>query len=162
MGFLGWTAAVGGLLLIMSLASGWISRGPVTTFGLYLAAGIVCGPWVLDLLHIDLVAYSTLTAHFTEIAMAASLFITGLKLRLPFRAQSWRVGVLLAFPAMLLTVLCVAAIAHYITGISWPLALALGAIIAPTDPVLASMIAVNDANDDDGLRVALSSESRHE
>ena len=46
MGFLGWTAAVGGLLLIMSLASGWISRGPVTTFGLYLAAGIVCGPWV--------------------------------------------------------------------------------------------------------------------
>ncbi|MEN4907813.1 cation:proton antiporter [Rahnella bonaserana] len=159
MGFLGWTAAVGGLLLIMSLASGWISRGPVTTFGLYLAAGIVCGPWVLDLLHIDLVAYSTLTAHFTEIAMAASLFITGLKLRLPFRAQSWRVGVLLAFPAMLLTVLCVAAIAHYITGISWPLALALGAIIAPTDPVLASMIAVNDANDDDGLRVALSSEA---
>lgn len=159
MGFLGWTAAVGGLLLIMSLASGWISRGPVTTFGLYLAAGIVCGPWVLDLLHIDLVAYSTLTAHFTEIAMAASLFITGLKLRLPFRAQSWRVGVLLAFPAMLLTVLCVAVIAHYITGISWPLALALGAIIAPTDPVLASMIAVNDANDDDGLRVALSSEA---
>ena len=159
MGFLGWTAAVGGLLLIMSLASGWISRGPVTTFGLYLAAGVVCGPWVLDLLHVDLVAYSTLTARFTEIAMAASLFITGLKLRLPFRSQSWRVGAVLAFPAMLLTVLCVTVITHYITGLSWPLALALGAIIAPTDPVLASMIAVNDANDDDGLRVALSSEA---
>jgi NhaP-type Na+/H+ or K+/H+ antiporter len=143
----------------MSLASGWISRGPVTTFGLYLAAGIVCGPWVLDLLHVDLVAYSTLTARFTEIAMAASLFITGLKLRLPFRSQSWRVGAVLAFPAMLLTVLCVTVITHYITGMSWPLALALGAIIAPTDPVLASMIAVNDANDDDGLRVALSSEA---
>ncbi|MFS7382364.1 cation:proton antiporter [Rahnella inusitata] len=159
MGFLGWTAAVGGLLLIMSLASGWISRAPVTTFGLYLAAGIVCGPWVLNLLHVDLVEYSTLTARFTEIAMAASLFITGLKLRLPFRSQSWRVGALLAFPAMLLTVLSVTALAHYLAGISWPLALALGAIIAPTDPVLASMIAVNDANDDDGLRVALSSEA---
>ena len=42
MGFLEWTAAVGGLLLVMSLASGWISRAPVTTFGVYLAAGIIC------------------------------------------------------------------------------------------------------------------------
>ncbi|MGB9098017.1 MAG: sodium:proton antiporter, partial [Erwinia sp.] len=47
MGFLGWTAATGGLLLLMSLASGWINRGPVTAFALYLAAGIACGPWVL-------------------------------------------------------------------------------------------------------------------
>lgn len=45
MSFLGWTAAVGGLLLLMSLASGWIHRSPVTTFGLYLAAGVACGLW---------------------------------------------------------------------------------------------------------------------
>lgn len=44
MGFLGWMAATGGLLLLMSLASGWISRGPVTSFALYLIAGILCDP----------------------------------------------------------------------------------------------------------------------
>lgn len=43
MDFLGWTAAVGGLLLLMSLASGWINRGPLKVFGLYLVAGIICG-----------------------------------------------------------------------------------------------------------------------
>ncbi|HBV40020.1 MAG TPA: sodium:proton antiporter, partial [Erwinia sp.] len=85
MDFLGWTAATGGLLLLMSLASGWINRGPVTTFSIYLIAGVICGPWVLDLLHVDIAAHAELTAHLTEIAMAASLFITGLKLRLPLR-----------------------------------------------------------------------------
>ena len=40
MNFLAWTAATGGLLLLMSLAAGWIHRGPVTSFGLFLIAGI--------------------------------------------------------------------------------------------------------------------------
>ncbi|KOC91573.1 cation:proton antiporter [Winslowiella iniecta] len=159
MDFLGWTAAVGGLLLLMSLASGWIHRGPITSFGLYLVAGIICGPWVLDLLQIDIVKHATLASHITEIAMAASLFITGLKLRLPLRAPDWRVGMRLAFPAMLLTVAGVAVVAHFLAHFDWPLSLAFGAIVAPTDPVLASLISVNDARDNDSLRVALSSEA---
>jgi len=159
MGFLGWTAVTGGLLLIMSLASGWITRGPVTSFAIYLAAGIACGPWVLDLLHIDIAAHADLTRHLTEIAMAASLFITGLKLRIPFRSQGWRLGLRLAFPGMLLTVAGVTLAAHYIAGLSWMFSLAFGAIVAPTDPVLASLISVNDARDDDNLRVSLSSEA---
>ncbi|WP_410013040.1 cation:proton antiporter [Sodalis sp. C49] len=159
MGFTGWTAAVGGLLLVMSLASGWIHRGPVTSFGVYLLAGIVCGPWVLNLLRVDVAAHAMLIAHVTEIAMAASLFITGLKLRLPFQDPGWRMGLRLAFPAMILTVGGVTLAAHWLTGFSWPLSLAFGAIVAPTDPVLASLISVNDARDDDSLRVSLSSEA---
>lgn len=159
MSFLGWTAATGGLLLLMSLASGWINRGPVTTFAIYLIAGIACGPWMLDLLNIDIAAHAVLTAHLTEIAMAASLFITGLKLRLPLRNQGWRLGLRLAFPGMLLTVAGMALAAHYLVGLSWPFAIAFSAIVAPTDPVLASLISVNDARDDDNLRVSLSSEA---
>ncbi|WP_338564295.1 sodium:proton antiporter [Erwinia sp. E_sp_B04_7] len=159
MGFLGWTAATGGLLLLMSLASGWINRGPVTAFALYLAAGIICGPWVLDLLKVDIAAHPEVAKNLTEIAMAASLFITGLKLRLPLRSQGWRMGLRLAFPGMLLTVAGVTLVAHYLTDLSWTLSLAFGAIVAPTDPVLASLISVNDARDDDNLRVSLSSEA---
>ncbi|QCR38552.1 sodium:proton antiporter [Nissabacter sp. SGAir0207] len=159
MDFLGWTAATGGLLLLMSLASGWINRSPVSTFGLYLAAGIACGPWVFNLLRIDVVDHSVLVGRVTEIAMAASLFITGLKLRLPFKTRSWRMGARLAFPAMVLTVGGVTLAAHAMLGFSWPLSLAFGAIVAPTDPVLASLISVNDASDNDDLRVALSSEA---
>ncbi|KGT90516.1 sodium:proton antiporter [Erwinia typographi] len=159
MGFLGWTAAIGGLLLLMSLASGWINRGPVTAFALYLAAGIACGPWALNVLQIDIAAHAALTKNLTEIAMAASLFITGLKLRLPLKSQGWRIGLRLAFPGMLLTVAGVTVVAHYLTDLPWALSLAFGAIVAPTDPVLASLISVNDARDDDNLRVSLSSEA---
>lgn len=159
MDFLAWMAATGGLLLLMSLASGWIHRGPVTSFGLYLFAGILCGPWMLNLLQIDILGHAAFAAHITEITMAASLFITGLKLRLPLRAHAWRVGIRLAFPAMLLTVGGMTLLVRWITGFDWPLALAFAAIVAPTDPVLASLISVNDARDDDALRVALSSEA---
>ncbi|MGA7508203.1 MAG: cation:proton antiporter [Erwinia billingiae] len=159
MGFLGWTAATGGLLLLMTLASGWIKRGPITAFALYLAVGIACGPWVLGLLSIDIAAHAELAKNLTEIAMAASLFITGLKLRLPLKSQGWRIGLRLAFPGMLLTVLGVTVVAHYLADLSWPLSLAFGAIVAPTDPVLASLISVNDARDSDNLRVSLSSEA---
>ncbi len=159
MDFLGWTAAAGGLLLLMSLASAWIHRGPVTSFGLYLAAGVICGPWVLDLLRVDIATHPELVGRITEIAMAASLFITGLKLRLPFKSSSWRMGLLLAFPAMFLTVAGITLAIHWLAGFSWSLSLAFGAIVAPTDPVLASLISVNDASDDDSLRVSLSSEA---
>ncbi|PWC16413.1 cation:proton antiporter [Brenneria corticis] len=159
MGFLGWTAATGGLLLLMSLASGWIKRGPITVFAIYLLAGVLCGPWVLNLLRVDIALHAELTKNITEIAMAASLFITGLKLRVPLKSQGWRIGLRLAFPGMLLTVAGVMLAAHFLAGFNWPLSLAFGAIVAPTDPVLASLISVNDASDNDNLRVSLSSEA---
>ncbi len=159
MNFVTWTAASGALLLLMSLSYGWISRSVVPLFGLYLLVGIVCGPWVLNLLHIDIVRYSTIIAHVSEVAMAASLFMTGLKIRMPFKSAGWKMGALLAGPAMLLTVGGIMIAAHYLLGMSWPIALAFAAIIAPTDPVLASLIAINDARDDDSLRLSLSTEA---
>ncbi|MEE4412119.1 MULTISPECIES: cation:proton antiporter [unclassified Serratia (in: enterobacteria)] len=159
MTFLGWIAATGILFLCMSLASGWLHRGPITSFGLYLLTGIVCGPWVLDLIRIDVVTHAESMKPITDVAMAASLFITGLKLRQPFSTQAWRIGCLLAFPTMLLTVLSMMVIVHYLTGLPWALSLAFGAIVAPTDPVLASLISVNNARDDDSLRSSLSVEA---
>ena len=104
MGYLAWTAATGGLLLLMSLSYGWISRVPVPVFGLYLIVGIGCGPWGLDLINLDIIEHASLTSRITEIAMAASLFITGLKIRLPLNSPYWRMGILLALPGMLLTI----------------------------------------------------------
>ncbi|WP_250627808.1 cation:proton antiporter [Pinirhizobacter soli] len=159
MDFLGWTAAVGVLLLAMSLASGLIQRGPITSFGLFLAAGIIAGPWGLDIVRVDISGHVTWLGHVTEMALVASLFITGLKLRLPFSDIGWRLAWRLAFPAMVLTVAGLAWLVHAWLGFPWPLALALAAILAPTDPVLASLISVDDASDDDNLRVSLSGEA---
>lgn len=159
MGFLAWTAAVGVLLLLVSLTSGWIRRLPVTTFGVYLLAGVVAGPWVLDLVDVRLPGDTHWLTYASDIALVISLFITGLKLRMTWSNRLWLTMLRLAFPAMVLTILAMAVIAHWVVGLSWPYALLLGAVIAPTDPVLASLVAVSDASDDDGMRVALSGEA---
>lgn len=159
MSYLAWMAATGGLLLLMSLSYGWISRVPIPVFGLYLVVGIICGPWEMGILNIDIAAHAELTSRITEIAMAASLFITGLKIRIPLTSPYWRMGIKLALPGMLLTIAGIMLAAHYLMDLSWPLSLSLGAILAPTDPVLASLVAINDARDGDQLRIALSSEA---
>ncbi|MCR9003155.1 cation:proton antiporter [Rahnella perminowiae] len=159
MNFLDWMIAAGILLLTMSMLTGWLNRTPVPMFGLYLVVGIACGQWGLGLVNIDVFRHTSMISRATEIAMAASLFITGLKLRFSFSAPVWKIGVVLALPTMLLTVGGMMLIAHYLAGFSWPIALAFGAIVAPTDPVLASLVAVNDARDSDWLRLSLSSEA---
>jgi NhaP-type Na+/H+ or K+/H+ antiporter len=158
MGYLAWTAATGGLLLLMSLSYGWISRVPVPVFGMYLIVGIGCGPWGLDLINLDIIEHASLTSRITEIAMAASLFITGLKIRLPLSSPYWRMGILLALPGMLLTIAGIMVVAHFLTDLSWPLT-GISRYPGPTDPVLASLVAINDARDGDRLRIALSSEA---
>jgi NhaP-type Na+/H+ or K+/H+ antiporter len=154
-----WIAAIGGLLLLTSLLSGWIRDFPITNFAIYLLAGVAVGPWGLDLVHIDLRGNSTWLANLTEMALVVSLFITGLKLRLRFRDPAWLDAIRLAFPSMLLTIAGISLIAHLWLQQSWGMSLLIGALIAPTDPVLASIVAVDDARDDDQMRVALSGEA---
>jgi len=60
---------------------------------------------------------------------------------------------------MLVSILGVAAFAHLVLGLPAAPALLLGAILAPTDPVLASAVAVNDASDHDRMRYGLSGEA---
>ena len=48
---------------------------------------------------------------------------------------------LLAVGLVLLTVVAVAAVAHYVVGLSWPAAFVLGAIVSPTDAIAATAIA---------------------
>jgi NhaP-type Na+/H+ or K+/H+ antiporter len=159
MGFLGWMAAVGVLLLGMSLAAGWIRPLPLSQFALYLVVGVVIGPWGLGLLDVDFLADGRWLRRLTEVALIISLFAGGLKLRVPWRARPWRVARRLAFPAMALSTGGTALAAHVLLALDWPLALALAAMLAPTDPVLASTLAVDSAADHDGLRVALSGEA---
>ena len=48
---------------------------------------------------------------------------------------------LLAIGLVIVNTIVVAAVAHYLAGLSWAIAAALGALISPTDPVAASAVA---------------------
>jgi CPA1 family monovalent cation:H+ antiporter len=66
---------------------------------------------------------------------AAAFFSSPLDLRAHLRAIT-----LLSVGLVLVTVFAVAAVAHYVVGLSWPVAFVLGAILSPTDPVAAEAI----------------------
>ncbi|MEP7242433.1 MAG: sodium:proton antiporter [Gammaproteobacteria bacterium] len=159
MSFAAWMALGGVLLLGMALSSAWIQRLPVSTAAIYLGAGVVMGPWGFGLLHIDLAAGSPWFERFTEIAVVLSLFIGGLRLRLPLKDHAWRAAHRLASLVMLVSIAGVAAVAWWVFHIQPAMALLIGAILAPTDPVLAGSVTVGHSQDHDRLRYALSGEA---
>ena len=88
-----------------------------------------------------------------------SLFVCGLKLRLPLRDKRWRIAFGLAGPVMVLTIAGVSVLLHWGLQLSWGPSLLIGAMLAPTDPVLAALVQVNDARDVDSVRFGLSGEA---
>jgi NhaP-type Na+/H+ or K+/H+ antiporter len=158
MDFLGWTALVGAVLFAMALSSAHLSRLPVSTGLVYLLLGIAIGPLGVGLLRVDPTAAPWLE-RLTEVAVIVSLFFGGLKLRLPPRDPAWRAVFRLAGPLMIASILAVAVIGHFALGLSFGSALVLGAVLAPTDPVLASEVTVNDSSDHDRVRFGLSGEA---
>lgn len=159
MSFLAWMGLTGALLLLMALSSAYLRRLTVTTSAVYLALGLSVSPVGLDLINIDFVERRVLFEHLTEIAVIISLFIGGLELRLPLRNPSWIAAYRLAGPVMLASIAGVAVFSHFVFGFGWAISFLLGAMLAPTDPVLASTVSVNNAADHDRMRYGLSGEA---
>src|SRR3546814_6786901 len=65
---------------------------PVTTSAICLGLGVAIGPAGLELLRLDIADSSAWMEHLTEVAVVFSLFVSGLKLRLPLKHRSWRVA----------------------------------------------------------------------
>ena len=159
MSFLGWMALAGVLLLVMGLSPALLGRLPVATSLIYLVLGLVIGPAGLGWLHLEVVSATPWLERMTEVAVIVSLFVGGLRLRLPLRAPEWRAAFLLAGPVMLATIVGVAGFAHLVLGLSVGASLLLGAVLAPTDPVLAASVSVQSAADRDRLRYGISGEA---
>ncbi len=152
-------AVLGAVLLTLALTSSYLRWMPVTTSAVCLLLGVGIGPLGMDLLHLDIKASASWMEHLTEVAVLFSLFVSGLKLRLPLKHRTWRIAFGMAGPVMLLTILGTCLVLHWLLGLSWGGSLLVGAILAPTDPVLAGLVQVNNAQDYDALRFGLSGEA---
>ncbi|NVZ83363.1 sodium:proton antiporter [Pseudomonas yamanorum] len=159
MTFILWMAVLGAVLLTLALTSSYLRWMPVTTSAVCLLLGIGIGPLGMDLLHLDIKGSARWMEHLTEVAVLFSLFVSGLKLRLPLKHRTWRIAFGMAGPVMLLTILGTCLVLHWLLGLSWGVSLLVGAILAPTDPVLAGLVQVNNAQDYDALRFGLSGEA---
>jgi len=153
-----WSLLIGAVMLVAALGKGPLKRIPVSLPFLYLLTGVAIGPWGLNLLDVDIFEHAKLIEILTEIAVVLSLLSAGLKLD-PSCRHMLRTPIPLATGTMLLSIAAVCAIGVFILKLPLGAAILLGAIIAPTDPVLAGEVSVKDHNDTDQLRYALTGEA---
>lgn len=154
-----WFLLVGGLLLVMGLTTTLLKRSVVTTAIIYLVVGSLVGPSGLNLFHFNPLKQSALLEVLTEVAVLVSLFSAGIKMPAPFSVPRWRAPILLATVSMTLTVAMVTAFCYYVLGLPLGAGVLLGAIVAPTDPVLATDVQIRHPGDPDQLRFTLTCEA---
>ena len=154
-----WYLTVGVLLVLMALAGSVLKRLPLTAAMFYMAAGLILGSSGVGLLRLDVIRDAPVLERFTEVAVVISLFSAGLKLRLPIRNRRWIPPMLLASAGMAITVALVAVAGVVSFGMPVGVAVLLGALLAPTDPVLASDVQVEHAADKERLRFTLTGEA---
>ena len=103
----------------------------------------------------------TYAIHLTELMVIIALMTTGLSIDRRFGIKRWASPLMLVSAAMMLSIAALAAIGYWWLGLGLASAVLLGAVLAPTDPVLASDVQVGPPNsdDDDGVRFALTAEA---
>jgi NhaP-type Na+/H+ or K+/H+ antiporter len=114
---------------------------------------------VLNVFHFNPLKESALLEVLTEVAVLISLFSAGIKMPVPVSFARWRTPILLASVSMAVSVGMVAAFAYYLLGLPLGAGVLLGAILAPTDPVLATDVQIRHPGDQDQLRFTLTCEA---
>jgi len=138
-----------------------LERLPFNAAMLYLPIGWLLGPSGIGLIRIDLQSHADVLTVITRVALLLSLFTVGLKLRVAFRGEGsrlWWLPLRLGVVSMVITVPLLAICIAFLFGLQFAVALLLAAILAPTDPVLASDVQIQNVDDPDQLRFGLSGE----
>lgn len=154
-----WFLLVGALLLFMGLTSATLKRLPITSAIIYLAVGLLVGPTVFNVFHFNPLKQSALLQVLTEVAVLISLFSAGVKMPVPFSFTRWRTPILLATVSMAITLGLIAVFACYFLDLPLGAGVLLGAILAPTGPVLATDVQIRHPDDRDQLRFTLTCEA---
>ena len=154
-----WFILIGCLMLARGLGADGIARLPLTSAMAYLGVGLLLGPMFLGLFAFDLLQQAPLLETLTEIAVLISLFSAGVKMPVPFSLARWLAPLRLAWLSMAISVALVAAFAYLVLGLPLGAGVLLGAILAPTDPVLATDVQLRHAGDSEQLRFILTSEA---
>ncbi|MFP3882545.1 MAG: cation:proton antiporter [Actinomycetota bacterium] len=110
------------------------------------------------------IRFSDVTERLTEIGVIVALMGAGIGISRPFGWRQWRTTWQLLGITMVLTIIATALLGWGVLGLTPAAALLLGAVLAPTDPVLASEVQVGGPTEDDGegedeVRFSLTSEA---
>lgn len=149
---------LGAALIALVLAERPLRRLPASPALVYLALGWLAGALIYAPDAQVLIEHAAPLLVATEFAVLVSLFAVGLRLRVPATLHAWRIALLMAGPGMVATVVLAMVAGVALLDLPWPAALLLGAVVAPTDPVLASDVQIRSENDRDTVRLSLTAE----
>ena len=109
----------------------------------------------------DFLVQSSFVERITELVVIIALLGAGLKLDRPVGWKHWRTTWLLLGVTMPLSILGIALLSMWMLDLPLPAAILLGAVLAPTDPVLAADIQVGPprSGGEDEVRFSLTSEA---
>jgi len=92
-------------------------------------------------------AEESIAKRLTEFVVIISLMGTGIRIDRPFSFKTWGAPLRLVSVAMVACIGAATAIGYFFLGLDLPAAVLLGAVLAPTDPVLASDVQVGPPNE---------------
>jgi sodium/hydrogen antiporter len=138
-----------------------LGRRPLSYPIIFVAGGALFFSLPLGLASPDPIAFPDRTETLTEIGVITALMGSGLAIGRPPGWQAWQSTFRLLAITMPLTIAAVAGLGWWALGLTPAAAILLGAVLAPTDPVLASDVQVATPGDDadDEVRFALTSEA---
>jgi NhaP-type Na+/H+ or K+/H+ antiporter len=159
---------VGAAALLAAWLPPFVMRRPLSLPILLIAAGAMIGVAGLGLPRIDPRQHLELTERISELVVIVALMGAGLKIDRPFSWRGWSNALRMVLIAMPLTIAAVAVVGATVAGLGLASTMLLGAVLAPTDPVLASDVQVGeptleegdegDAPPEDEVRVTLTAE----
>ena len=127
----------------------------------YVGLGVLLFSLPIDLPRADPIAHGGFVERISELAVIVALMGAGLKLDRPFGWSSWRQTWRLLAVAMPITIVATGLLGWWFLGLAPATAMLFGAVVAPTDPVLASDVQVGPPGqgDEDDVRFTLTSEA---
>jgi sodium/hydrogen antiporter len=154
-----WYILIGLLMLTRGLSKTLLQKLPFTPAIIYLIIGLILGPSVLGFFNFDPIKRSLSLEILTEVAVLISLFSAGLKMPVPIKLKYWSPSVKLATLSVVITCGLIAAFSYFVLRLDVGASILIGAILAPTDPVLATDVQSRYLGDQDQLRFTLTSEA---
>lgn len=142
----------------MAISPGFLEKLPFTSSVVYLLFGLFLGPHALNVVGIDSFEHVKLIEVISELTVIISIFTVGLKLRLKLKDPLWLLPLSLATLSMVITVGLLALVGYYLLGLGLGESILLGAVLSPTDPVLASEVQLRHPGEKNALKFILTSE----
>jgi sodium/hydrogen antiporter len=149
------------VILILIVAPRVKSKKYITSPIFFLLLGIALFllpiPWELP----ELIDEPVLLKRITEFGVIVALVSAGLKINDPFSWKTWSSSTRLLLVTMPLTIAATAFLGWWVAGLVPASAILLGAVLAPTDPVLANDVQTSDPGspDDSSVRLTLTTEA---